>query len=706
MYRIKKTTELLSVFLIILVLLSACGGSFGSNFTTLNITSSKSFENMGKDSHVYDKLKAEKIASSDAAELYFHKKSGGIAVKSLSTLKEWASLPLFKNTFASSFVATVWYDGKLYELDSSSCAAENGNVKLEKTKNGAVITYTMKADGLSLSLPVKLTLSGAYLDVSCDISACELTEGAVLVSLQLLPFLGSVRYSDEKVNYSAFGDYYVLPDASGAVLHTAVEDENTSFIFSVYGKDYYEDAIPAYVGAYGIKQENSALSVTVTKGAENALIRVFRAGADDKKINRIYPEFIITPISDNLGNVNAAKSYDGVISVSYGLLSSKDADYIDIATSVRQALINAGMLSSVKCENEYPFTVSLIMNTDGKNKNVTSTFQQAENLLSILKGKGINEVNMVLSGMFGNGLQSSAEDNLKLHSALGSKKDISELLSYASSQKLKVFAEINLISSAASVYSLKGINEEYKIVEYTNPLSPYVGEEFYSLKNISSEGIDKATNNILSFVDKMNFAGISIADTGNSCYEAPSDEDGLYTGYDNVLNRNLSAVSSDVSLMLSGAGMNIIRNADYLSKVNLGTNIMASGAYYSVPFVPALIHGSVLYSGNSVNENSVTVIELLKSIEYGAVPSYTWVSDSRSDKYYENGLSDAVTFYLDARNDFSDLASKRITEHFMYEDGVYCTGYEGGVRIYVNYNNYSVIIGEVSVMPYDYLRIG
>ena len=88
------------------------------------------------------------------------------------------------------------------------------------------------------------------------------------------------------------------------------------------------------------------------------------------------------------------------------------------------------------------------------------------------------------------------------------------------------------------------------------------------------------------------------------------------------------------------------------------------------------------------------------------MPHYQWSFTEGDEKYYENTLTEAVEFSCKARKDLSDLTSRRITEHFKYEDGVYCTGYEGGVRVYVNYNNYSVIIGEVSVMPYDYLRIG
>ena len=76
---------------------------------------------------------------------------------------------------------------------------------------------------------------------------------------------------------------------------------------------------------------------------------------------------------------------------------------------------------------------------------------------------------------------------------------------------------------------------------------------------------------------------------------------------------------------------------------------------------------------------------------------------------FENKLkSETLTpaLYLEAKEKIGDLTSKRMTDHFEYESGVFCTVYDGGTKVYVNYNNYSVLIGEVVVMPYDYLRIG
>ena len=114
MRRIKKTTELLSVLLVIILLLLLCSCSASNSFTAIEISSSVSFEGSGNSYRVFDKMNTEKIASSDSVELYCHKKSGGISVKSLNTGKDWTSLPSFQNSFASSFVATVFYKNKLY----------------------------------------------------------------------------------------------------------------------------------------------------------------------------------------------------------------------------------------------------------------------------------------------------------------------------------------------------------------------------------------------------------------------------------------------------------------------------------------------------------------------------------------------------------------------------------------------------------------
>ncbi len=700
-----KTAKLLCVFLVISALMLGITGCTGSSFDTIVINSIRDSEGIGNESRIYKNSDTVKLAANASAELYLDKDSGGIALVSVNSSQKWTSLPLFKNSFASAFFAKVTDGENIYVLDSSAFLGKN-KVSYEKADKGAIVTYVLKNEDVNLTLPVEFSLSGTILQVSADISSCTLSDGFTLLSVGFMPFFGAVRYNSVDNDYSAFNDCFVVPDGAGALMYTAVEDENLALTFSVYGKDYYEKNIPAFVGAYGIIRSDSALSATITSGAENALIRVFRAGNDDKDINRIYPEFIITPVSGNEGEINIGESCRGKIAVTYEALSAENATYTAVASSVRQSLIRAGLLSSEKCDEEYPLNVSIAASSDGRGNNAEADYQQIEDLLGILKGKGVNEVNAVLSGIFRKGLRGSAADSIRLLTALGSKNDLRSLLRFSQTQNFNVFAEVNLLSAEDSIFSVKGISGEYKTTVADNLLSTYSSEDGFVMRYLGIRGVAEGTNNILGFIRKNSFSGVAIADSAASCHEAPGSEDGIYSAYSRALVSNLSAVSAKTKLMLSGSPMNIIKNADYLYNIPIDISGATTNYYTAVPFIPSIIHGSVVYSGMPSNASGISRINLLKAVEYGAVPHYVWSFKEGSDKYYENTLTEAVEFCIRAQKNLSELTAKRITEHFKYEDGVFCTGYEGGVRVYVNYNNYSVIIGEVSVMPYDYLRIG
>lgn len=705
MLRIKKYASiLLSAVLSALIILS-CGCSDVNSFGKLSVSSVKT--NHGSSSfRIYDKASSEKVLTGDGCSLYFDKKSGGIALFDNDSTALFSSLPDFSNSFAASFIVSV-SDGKdIHYLDTSIHSAENKAIEFSEKDGAFNVTYRIKKGDISLTLPVSFILRGTVLEASCDFALVEKSEGLTVISLAFLPYFGAVRYTAGDGGLSALEDYYVVPDGVGAVMHTALEDDNRSAVFSVYSKEYHEYCVPCSLGAYGIKREDSALAVTVTEGEENSLIKVFRSNADTENINRIYPEFIITPVSGLSGNIKAAESYKGKITVSYELLSGKNASYIGIATSVRQNLIKNSLLKDSISENEYPLYVRVTGSVDGTKTESVTSFQQAENLLNILKSKGINNINMILEGFFRKGLSADSSSKIGVSSAAGGEADLSALLNFSSTQSLRVFAGIDFLTSASTLDASKGIFGEKTELIRKNELAPYIGDENLKTYYVRPSVLSSGTRNIVSLMKEFPFAGVSILDsseTHGAFYDNSGDSFGKY--YDEI-NSCLSAVSSVSSVMLRGSSFNTVKNADYLDRVSFSSSLPVTEAYRTVPFIPAVLHGSVIYSGDAANTTEFSRLQLLKSAEYGAAISYLWNFSENSDKYYENNLSEAVDFYLKAEKDFSDLSSKRITDHFIYEDGVFCTEYEGGVRIYVNYNNYSVIIGDVAVMPYDYLRIG
>lgn len=646
-----------------------------------------------------------KAGANDSAELYFDPDNGNISFYDRLSGDSWNSLPSFSNDFATNMVIKVLSGDTLYKLDFVSSISNKDSIAYEETDSGVRVTYTFRAEDISVSLPVEYILDGAFFKTVIDTAQIVCSEGASIVSVEFMPYMGAVRYSADSYNVNSFGDWFLVPDGPGGLLYTAVDDVNTqSLLFSVYGNPYYENAIDASIGAYAVKQGDALLSAVVTEGEENTLIRVYRACADSKNINRIYPEFIITPISGEKGTVSVGTPYTGKFTVVYETLESESADYIGAAISVRQILRSSGILSDYRNTDEYPLFVSLIGSTDGKKGTVSTSFSQAENLLTILKGKGINEINLILEGMFSGGLQQEKASSVSIPSAIGGQDEFEELCAYATSQKLNVFSGINLFSSSFAASSSKNISGSSSVFSVSNPLAPYIGESEYEMYHLSADDIEGNVSGFINRFGKTGGQGVCILDTCkvlgdySSGYNA-ADVSALYEG-------GVSAVSVSSDVMLASSDMHTLTYADYIKDVSFYTSIPESGSYVAVPFIPAVLHSSVVYSGGAVNLGVAPILELLKSVEYGAVPYYVWCFNESSDKYYESALGDAVDFYLEARDELGDLTSRRITEHFMYADGVYCTGYEGGVRVYVNYNNYSVVIGDVAVLPYDYLRIG
>lgn len=689
----------------VIFVFSACNISLN----TLSVTLEKpiDFSGIADTARMIESRADTKALSGENTELYINRNNGSVSVYDRISQKSWNSLPGFSNTFASDYILTVFDGERICSLDTAVCLDEKDGFSYKIEGNTVKAVYNLSYESISVSLPVTYSLWGGRISVSVDVNDVTLSEGNTLLSLSVLPYLGAVRYDINSSGLEAFGDYYVVPDSVGALMRTAVENDLKEMTFSVYGKEYYKEYVNAPLGAYGIKNGNNALSVTVTDGEEACFIRVLRSNADGQNINRIYPEFQITGISGTEDKVNIAEEgYDGRLCVVYETLNGESADYMGIANSVRHTLEAAGALHEKSEENEYPLFVSVIGSTNGNKKTLASSLQQAENLLSILKGKGINDINMILEGFMKNGLDARNGCG-GISSAVGRGKDIDELSSYAARQQLKLFYGAYLLTDSRTMSDIRNISGKSVLYNVKNPLAPYIGTDEFTREYASVTDVSAAFSDVLDFLEKESISGLCISDSNDktvlSDYSAAK---GNCSHYNDELRKNLSAAKVKGELMVSGFSLNTAEYADYVKDVSFTTSYPEDDGYTAVPFIPAVIHASVVYSGNAVNSNSLPVLQLLKSIEYGAVPYYIWTFASQSDKFYELTLTDAVEFYLDMKDNLGGLSGRCMTDHYEVDGGVYCTEYEGGTKVYVNYNNYSVLIGEVAVMPYDYLRIG
>ena len=163
--------------------------------------------------------------------------------------------------------------------------------------------------------------------------------------------------------------------------------------------------------------------------------------------------------------------------------------------------------------------------------------------------------------------------------------------------------------------------------------------------------------------------------------------------------------------MAVGGNFYMLKNINSVINIPLKSTASQSGAYFSIPFIQLVLHGIVDYSGEPINTGVNLEETLLKYIEYGACPHFEWNYEPVTRKtesdifYYDNTINTAAEFYARANETLNDLRNARMTDHYEVDDGVFCTEYDTGTMIYVNYTNNDYSTLGVVVEARNFLRV-
>lgn len=652
------------------------------------------------------------ISDNDRAFM-IDERTGSIAVKDPYELR--STLPFFNNTTASVFTVKVFNEKEYVFLDSQrNCAAygtfsytcEGNRVKAVYTLANNETTAKRSPDNISagdiyIRLPVEYVFENDILKVSINMAECVTPDDLIIESIAFMPYFCSA----ESGSTESADDYILVPDGCGAIIYTknSPADYNEKS-FSVYGSTA-ENSHYAPFGAFGIKHGNSAVAAAVTAGEAIAEIRTANASAKTSQMNIVYPEFRITDTVVSGGKVSFASGYKGLLEVDYRFLDGQNADYIGMASAVRAMFIYSGKLPD-RAENDNGYTVNIEIDgsTDGTQKNNLSSYEDIEDLLSVLKAKNINNANILLNGFFEGGLIQNELSSVRLTPSAGSKKDFVSLCEYAEKQGYGIYPATNLMyfSGAVKQASDPAGNTYSVYADITSPVDKTVSAE---LKLTRLKTMEKNCISLMNFGKKQKISGFLLNDTDKPFVADVNSGVADKQAASDIISENVASFGVLGNSVLNGCGMNVLRGADVCVNVPYYTSFEENEFYKAVPFVQAVIHSSVVYSGQPANMAALPTLELLKTAEYGGVPFFRWTMNNSSVCYYENMFNEAVEFCTEAADRLSDLSMKRITGHREVESGIFCTEYDFQTLVYVNYNNYSVNIGEIAVMPYDYIRI-
>lgn len=697
---------------------------------------------------VGDKANLQQVGKSGLIELLFDESTYSVCVADLShddSEKLWSALPTQENSGAATATLEIVSGDTLYKLNTQDNSVSFQNAQCSFADDALSVTYILTPDtatahkekyekgDIAFKLVVNYQIKDGSVYVSAKYENLVADSDAKLTKLSLLNSFGA--YSEPQQ-----GDYIFVPDGSGALIKTDTRDDSfdSELSFPVYGGDAASGhansgTANALIPAYGMKQGNNAFVTIINSGDAIATVSADRVrGGND--FYEAGVSFDITPCTESKGKFYmSSESYDGDIGLCIRFLGGSNADYTGMAAAAREQLIRERILSTRTAEEqEYlPLDLTVIGVSDDtlfsfkrlnlKKEKTFTDFEQALDMLTRMKSKGINSIKLRYKGALTGGTDQSSIMTASLLARLGTRSDLKDLVEYVNAQNMEMYLDVNLLSAAkgdlfssgktaGSIFSKKA---EYNAIN-NSPL----GKDKYAKRLLGMKYVERSIIEILRDTRFSQFTGFCLNDVGSL----------LYSDYKNGFNRQESAemiseqlpsLTANMKLMTDTGNFRVIKNVSFISHLPTSAS-QSRSAYVGVPFLQLVLHGIVGYSGEPLNFSENAKTSFLRCVEYGASPAYEWTySDTYADKknksgedsteasgvYYENWIASASEFYERADAALKDLQASRMTSHSEIMGGVFCTEYDTGAKIYVNYTESDVTVSGITVPAGDFIRI-
>ncbi|MDF2657512.1 MAG: hypothetical protein K0Q94_303 [Paenibacillus sp.] len=571
--------------------------------------------------------------------------------------------------------------------------------------DGIQVTYTHTELHISFVLQYRITDSG--FEVSVPSSGIAETGEARLFALNVLPFFGAVSKAEET-------GYLFVPDGPGGLVYYDRKRPaiGTVYEFPVYGEDpshlkERERKTPReQIGfpVFGLKRGTQAFAAIVQEGQYTASVKAVLPGnissyntvSANFSYRQEYGRKVSGITKDVVGTIQKNRNEDDR-RVEYRLLSGDAASYVGMAQAYRAYLKEGGALAAgLKPVDQVPMQLSFIGGATkprfgGSRYETATTFAQAESMVDELMRLGAGNIRVTYQGWQHSG--------------------------YArSDQRFPVVPEIGGTEGAKRFIQAmheKGIQVLFE--DYMSWKHPDYSR--FQVKSDGIRGIDtavlqdregrfivdpvKAVRGQKDVVDRLKGLGVD----GIHYVEGPGDQ--VFSDF----NPSSPLARKDTSYYYRElldyvrhrlGTVGVVRGNDYsLGHVSFIEELPFSSSYdlmidETVPFYPMALHGSVEYTSAAGNLRDVYDEQLLKAIEYGAVPYFRLTySESRvlKDTDYSHIYSGEYAVWKDRiieeYRKFNQLAAvyhQPMTGHERVSEGVYRTTYADGTSVTVNYN--------------------
>ncbi len=732
---ILRILSLLIVTVMLALSLTSCKGSSdvrAVRASSVNITEAAY---SARSNHVSSDGNLIYVAKSGLLELYFDSVTYSVAIKDTSTDKLWYSLPKADisdtECHASVISLCVSKGSETYYLNSQDNSVAFSTASFKPINNGVSITYDMAPDSETANKSFEsLTDKDVYVSVT---AVFTLSDGAFYGKINCSNTLVSKGYTVENIDFMTYfgssensgeNDFLFVPDNCGALVKTGVTDDKFTEerSYDIYGANAAlgsSESAQALFPCFGIKSGDNAFAAIILGGECLASVRAQRRNGAGT-FNRVSARFNITDTCsdpDGSGRKYTGITYAGDINICYRFLSGKNADYFGIASACREVLIRQGVLSTeILAPSEHiPLVVSVqgaATKRGAHSYKKLSTFEQTQELLEGLKAKSINSITLRYCGILDGADTQDAISDASVIRSLGSKKDFEALSQYTKTQKFNMYLDIAVLSSnkrnsSDEARTAYGAKTPYNV---TGNYELFGRGKKPAMNALTVSDISDSLVSFLTNTEKYNFDGYCINDAGRVLYSDYSGDTYTRSGSASAVRTQTAVLSNNHKIMIEKGNFCMLFNADAVIDLPRNTYYEQNDGYVQIPFAEMVLHGIVNYTLEPINLEADTKAALLRSLEYGALPSFEWVCTKVGNEafdaqfYYQDQLATAAEYYAIADEALGDLADARITAHYKVQNGVYCTEFNNSTLLYLNYNDQPVTVNSITVPAQSCIR--
>lgn len=669
----------------------------------------------------------ELVAENETFQLYVNpdtlafkvldKRSGYLWHSNLDEKADGDRLNRTWTAFAQSGISIDYLDpGAISER--VSIANSEHNTTMTRVDQGVEASVTFLEPMITIPVVITLEADGVRVEIPFE-SIREESADFKLGTVHVYPFFGYTRED-------SIPGYMFIPDGCGSLIRFSATTKATNMYYArYYGVDLgmltslpydpmvkrpYNISVPVLGMVHGEKL--NAYIAIVEQGAAYGELRAHPSGIITN-FNFLYNSFVYNESFFQATNRSGAgvttlqaqtNSYDVVLH--YRFLSQEDSDYVGMARSYQQFLLEKGILRSVIVPSP---NIGIRLEFLGGEKERILFWYRAismttiEQMVEILEYLDVRNPEVVYYGWQPSGASTMAPRTFRLDRHLGSEEQLASLVEAIHSEGGHFYLYLDPQAALVdeSGYSMRSdlamSITNFNLIGWSRGSLRYylnlnaLSERFYSLSQDVSEQLG---------------AGLALDGIGSLLY---SD---FKRG--NQLNRE-ETIASYQSLLAETDG----RTAVYLPNDYLYTYLQAyfdipitnNGYIYitdTVPFIQIVLSGYIPYYGTALNFSSDIQTDLLRHVDYGVYPSFflthdvtAKILDTNSNWIYSSSYSqwsqeiDRVYQWLD--NLLGPVRGQSIISRQELQPGVSATTYSNGMQIVVNYNNITAALEDISV---------